>query len=91
MAVMPTVFEEAIRTGETTFPRIWTAIRRAVEDGASDGAIQAALRGSLKGSRPSQRFWEWAEDAVIAARYQSAIEADRRRRQFRLVIGGKAR
>jgi hypothetical protein len=86
---MKTVYEQAIITGETTFPRIWRAIQEGVASGMSHEQIAGAIRASLKSSRPSAEFWQWVEDATTAARYRSQFEADRRRRQFRLVKGEK--
>jgi hypothetical protein len=85
--MMKTVYEQAIETGETTFWRIWGAIQEGVATGMSHEAIADALRASLRNKRMSAKFWQWFEDATTAARHRSAIEADRRRRQFRLVKG----
>ena len=81
---MRTVFEEAIRIGETTFPAAWRLIQERVAEGASHEAIASALQSALK--RPmSQKFWGWVEDATTAAKNRTTIEADARRRQFRVV------
>ncbi|MCI0392243.1 MAG: hypothetical protein MOB07_26225 [Acidobacteria bacterium] len=84
---MRTVFEEAIEIGQTTFPRCWQAIQQMVESGADNDAIQASLREKFTRSRPSAKFWEWVDDAITAARHQSDIEANQRRRQFHIVKG----
>lgn len=83
---MKTVFEEAIETGEKTFPHIWQTIRQGVAAGMTAEAIAAALRRSLK-RRPSRQFWQWVEDATTAAKHRSELEAIERRRRFRLVKG----
>jgi hypothetical protein len=90
MPPLKTVYEQAVETGEKTFPLIWAAIRQAVEDGADEDAILDALCAALQRRRPNRQFWNWVEDAIAAARHLSAIEADRRRRKFRLVKGEKA-
>lgn len=87
LAIMRTVYEQAIVTGETVFPRLWGAIQQGVAAGMSHEAIADALRHCLRNKRMSAKFWQWFEYATTAARHRSAIEADRRRRQFRLVKG----
>ncbi len=84
---MRTVFEEAIRTGETTFPHIWGIIQTMAAAGMNHEAIAAALRARLPKRTPSENFWQWVDDAITAALHRSAIEATQRRRQFRLVKG----
>jgi hypothetical protein len=86
---MKAVYEQAIETGEKTFPVAWQFIQRRVAAGDSHEAIADALREAMKSRPMSAEYWQWVEDATTAAQHLSQIEADRRRREFRLVKGEK--
>lgn len=84
---MKTVFEEAIETGEKTFPTAWRFIQERVAAGDEHQAITDALRAALSPKLLSKKFWQWVEDAITAAEHRSEFEAHKRRRRFRIVKG----